>query len=154
LCCTTEPTAACRVGNKSSLGRGAQSCSSQPQRARPARRYLSTLLQTTVCQEPLRAHGLINAAERSCRLRGETAGMCPSYLKSTFRSCSLNLCHLSFLPGLPSSLQSCTIANKQGGISGESETASTERATAQFTTRFSVSETSVLGERELQNRCA
>jgi hypothetical protein len=44
--------------------------------------------------------------------------------------------------------------NKQGGSSGESGTALTERATAQFATRFSASETNVLGEQELPNRCA
>jgi hypothetical protein len=152
--CTTGPTAACKVGNKSFLAQSAQSCTSQPQRAGRAHRYLSTLLGAAPCQELLAAHDLFNAFQRSCRLRGETAGMCPSYLKSTFRGCSLNLCHLSFFSSPPSSLQRCTVANKQGGINGESGTASTERATAQFTTRFSASETYVLGERELQNRCA
>ena len=153
-CCTSGSTAACKVGNKSCLAQSAQGCSFQPQCAEQARRYLRTLLQATAYQELLKTHGLFNAFQRSCLLRGETAGMCPSYLESTFRGCSLNLCHLGFFSSPPSSLPSCTIANKQGGISGESGTASTERATAQFTTRFSVSETSVLGERELQNRCA
>lgn len=80
--------------------------------------------------------------------------MYPSYLKSTFWGFELNLCYLSFFPSPLSPLQSCTIANKQGDISRESGTALTEQAAAQFTTRFSASETYVLGERELQNRCA
>ncbi|KAF1836478.1 hypothetical protein BDW02DRAFT_567069 [Decorospora gaudefroyi] len=80
--------------------------------------------------------------------------MYPCYPKSTFRGCDLDLCYLSFFSSPPSSLQRYTIANKQGDISGQSGTALTERATAQFTTRFSASETTVLGERELQNRCA
>jgi hypothetical protein len=150
-CCTSGSTAACKVGNKSCLAQSAQGCSSQPQRAGQARRFLSTLPHATARQVLLSA---CNAFSRVCRLRGETAGMCPSYLESTFRGCNLNLYYLSFFSSPPSSLQRYTIVKKQGGSSGESGTALTERATAQFATRFSASETSVLGERELQNRCA
>ncbi|KAH8631533.1 hypothetical protein IG631_13216 [Alternaria alternata] len=153
-CCTSGSTAACKVGNKSCLAQSAQGCSSQPQRAGQAHRYLSTLICAAAYQELLNTHGLFNAFQRSCLLRGETAGMCPSYLKSTFQGCSLNLCHLSFFFSPPSSLQSCTIANKQGGINGELGTALTERATAWPTTRFLASEANVLEEQELLNRCA
>jgi hypothetical protein len=83
-CCTTGPTAACKLGNKSFLGRGAQSCSSQLQRAVPAHRYLSTLLYATACQVLPFAHVLCDAFSRICRLRGETAGIYPCYPKSTF----------------------------------------------------------------------
>jgi hypothetical protein len=147
--CTTRRTAVGKVGNKSSLGLSVQSCSYQPQRARWAHRYLSTLLQAAACQVLLTAHVLRVAFRRSCRLRGETAGMYPFYPKSTFRGCSLDLCHLGFFSSPPSSLQICIVADKQGGIRGESATALAEQATARLTTRFSASETDVLGERGL-----
>jgi hypothetical protein len=46
-CCTSGSTAACKVRNKSCLAQSAQSCSSQPQRAGQARRYLNTLIRAT-----------------------------------------------------------------------------------------------------------
>jgi hypothetical protein len=72
--------------------------------------------------------------------------MYPFYPKSTFLDYSLNLCYLGFFSSPPSSLQICIIADKQGGSTGESGTALTERATTQFTTRFSASEADVLEE--------
>jgi hypothetical protein len=72
--------------------------------------------------------------------------MYPFYPKLTFLDYSFNLCYLGFFSSSPSSLQICIAADKQGGISGESRTALTERATAQFATRFSASEADVLEE--------
>jgi hypothetical protein len=130
------------------------SLASQPQRAEWSHRYLSTLLQAAACQVLLKMHGLSDAFSRICHLRRETARILTSYPKSTFRGCSLHLYHLGFFPSPPSSRQIYTVANKQGHVGGELGTALTERATARSTMRFSVSETDVLRERELLNRCA
>jgi hypothetical protein len=58
------------------------------------------------------------------------------------------------ISSLPNFSQIYTVANEEGGIRGESGTALTERAAARLTTRFSALEPYMLGERELQSRCA
>jgi hypothetical protein len=73
--------------------------------------------------------------------------MYPFYLKSTFSDYSLHLCYLSSHSNPPSFSQICTVANEQGSVGGESGTTLAESATAQFTTRFSASETNVLGNK-------
>jgi hypothetical protein len=90
---------------------------------------------------------ILPSARRNCR-------SVPILPKSTLRGCSLDLCYLGFLSSPPSFSQICTVANQQGSVIRESATALAERATAQLTTRFSASETDVLGEGELKNRCA
>jgi hypothetical protein len=42
------------------------------------------------------------------------------YLKLTFQSCSLELCHLGFVSDPPSFLLTLVVASKQGGDRGES----------------------------------
>lgn len=42
------------------------------------------------------------------------------HLKLTFRGCSLELCYLSFVSDLPSSLLTSVVANEQGVDGGES----------------------------------
>jgi hypothetical protein len=106
------------------------------------------------CQVLLTAHVLWIAFGRSHCSRGETAGMYTPYPELTFQGCSLYLCYPSFLSSLPSFSQIYTVANEQGDIGGESGTALIERAAARLTTRFSASEANVLGEQQLQNRCA
>jgi hypothetical protein len=71
------------------------------------------------------------------------------YPELTIKGCSLYLCYPSLLSSLPSFSQIYTVANEQGGIGGDLETALTERAAARLTTRLSASEANVLGEREL-----
>jgi hypothetical protein len=63
-----------------------------------------------VCTEKLPAHALY-------------------YLKSTLQGYNFDLYCLGLLSSLPSFLQLSTVANKQGSIRGESETALTGPAT-------------------------
>jgi hypothetical protein len=42
-----------------------------------------------------------------------------AYLKLTLQSCSLELCHLGFISGLPSSSLKSVVANEPGGNRGE-----------------------------------
>ena len=65
------------------------SLASQPQHAGRARRYLSTPLQATACQEPLKTHGLLDAFPQICHPRGETAGRILVSFNRTFKSAVL-----------------------------------------------------------------
>jgi hypothetical protein len=58
-----------------------------------SRRHLSTLLPPNVAT----AHGRWDVFGRSCRLRGETAGMHTPYLKLIFSGWSLKLYHRAFI---------------------------------------------------------
>jgi hypothetical protein len=68
----------------------------------------------------LAAHGRSEAFRRSCRQRGETAGIRTAYLKLTLQSCSLERCHVSFVSNPPSFLLPSVVAEEQGGDGGES----------------------------------
>jgi hypothetical protein len=99
-------------------------------------------------------YGWLDAFQRSCCLCGETAGTRILRLKSTFRTCSHDRCYLGLLCSPPSLSKTCTVANEQGALEKSWSTALTERPTAWLTMRYPVSEANVLGEGELQNRCA
>ena len=58
--------------------------------------------------------------QRSCRLRGETAGMRIVHLRLIFKARNLDLCYLVFPFSPPSLLGVYTVANEQGGVEGES----------------------------------
>jgi hypothetical protein len=76
---------------------------------------------TASCRElkRLATHGRSEAFRRSCRQRGETAGMRTAYLELTLQSCSLERC-LSFVSDPPSFLLPSVAAKEQGGDGGES----------------------------------
>jgi hypothetical protein len=79
--------------------------------------------------------------------------MYTSYPKMTIQGCSLYICSPSFFSSPLSNSQIYTVADKQGGVRGESGTALTEQAATRLTLRFAASDADVLGERELQDRC-
>ena len=130
------------------------SLASQPQHAGRARRYPSTLLQATVYQEPLKTHGLLDAFPQICHPRGETAGRILVSFNRTFKSAVLISSILACFPAYRSLLRYVQPQINRGVLEEGQETASIERATAQLTTHFLASETDLLRERELQNRCA
>jgi hypothetical protein len=76
------------------------------------------------------------------------------YPKSTFDAADLVFAILTSLLAHRAIYRYVISRTNRGVLEQSEETASIKRATAQLTTRFSASETNVLRERELQNRCA
>lgn len=84
---------------------------------------------------------------------GETAGMHTPHLNSTFRCCSLDLCHLSFVSRPPSSSCRPPVANRRGVSDETYWTALTKRATARLTLQLTFPVSDQIEGREPWNRC-
>jgi hypothetical protein len=117
------------------------------------RRYFSTLLQTAACQVRLTAHVLGVRCDDLAVCAEKLPGCILVTLNRPFKAAVLIFAiSASFLAHR--SLYRYALSRTNRGVLYRSQpTALTEPATAYPTTRFLASETNVLGERELQNRC-